>query len=166
MRPILKGLKPIIDERTKVLILGSFPGEYSRKKKQYYAYPQNQFWNIMSAVLNKDIVSLEYSQKKANLLANGLGLWDVVKSCRRKGSLDGEIKDCRFNNIMKFIRRHPSIRFIFLNGRKSEELFKTAFPSLQKKSLYLPSSSPANARMTLKQKIRHWSRIGIIKHSK
>ncbi|MCX5668909.1 MAG: DNA-deoxyinosine glycosylase [Candidatus Omnitrophica bacterium] len=155
----LQGLQPIIDKRTKVLILGSFPGSDSLKMKQYYAYRRNQFWEIMSDMLKKDIMSLRYNRKKEDLLQNGVGLWDVVKSCRRTGSLDEKITDCRFNDLTKLVKKYSNIRVIFLNGRKSEKLFKTGFPTLKSKVLYLPSTSPANATITLNRKIKLWRKM-------
>jgi len=155
----LYGLLPIIDKRAKVLILGSFPGADSLKYRQYYAHSRNQFWKIISVVLKKDIASMAYDQKKKTLLQCGVGLWDVIRSCCRKGSLDGNITDCRFNDIPGLVKKYPNISAIFLNGRKAEKSFKIAFPTLSKKALYLSSSSPANARMTLRQKAKLWRRI-------
>ena len=37
---------PFADEGTRVLVLGSLPGEVSLERGQYYAHPQNQFWRL------------------------------------------------------------------------------------------------------------------------
>ena len=42
---------PVIDAGTRVLILGSLPGERSLARGQYYAHPQNQFWRLVGEVL-------------------------------------------------------------------------------------------------------------------
>jgi TDG/mug DNA glycosylase family protein len=159
MKSGLQGLLPIIDKRTKVLILGSFPGCDSLKHRQYYAHSRNHFWEIASVVLNKDIASLGYNRKKKALLQNGIGLWDVIRSCRRKGSSDGKIANYCINDITGLVKKYPNIQAIFLNGRKAENLFKAAFPVLSEKAFYLPSSSPANAGMPLTQKVNLWRKI-------
>ena len=35
---------PIVSERSKLIILGSMPGELSLKAGQYYGHPRNAFW--------------------------------------------------------------------------------------------------------------------------
>ena len=155
----LKGLEPVIDKRAKVLILGSFPSFMSLGGQQYYANPRNQFWNLMVDVLGWRSIPEEYAAKRRLLLREGVALWDVVESCHREGSLDGKIRDCCFNDIPGLLKDHPGIRAIFLNGRKAEKLFKATFSGLSAKVLYLPSSSPANARMPFSRKVKLWRRI-------
>ena len=48
--PVLSGLAPVLDQGTRILILGSFPGNASLAARQYYAHPRNQFWRLLSAV--------------------------------------------------------------------------------------------------------------------
>ena len=42
--PVLQAFPPIIDEKSRVLILGSMPSVSSLEKSQYYAHPHNAFW--------------------------------------------------------------------------------------------------------------------------
>ena len=49
---------PVVDERTRVLVLGSLPGEISLAKGQYYANPQNQFWRLIEAVIDAELMGL------------------------------------------------------------------------------------------------------------
>ena len=48
----VKSFKPEIDNQTKILILGTMPGEASLAADKYYAHPRNAFWKIMADVLN------------------------------------------------------------------------------------------------------------------
>ena len=45
--PVLYSFPPIVSQNSKVLILGSMPGEVSLKVQQYYAHPRNAFWRVM-----------------------------------------------------------------------------------------------------------------------
>src|SRR3982750_500698 len=85
-------LAPIVDRDVRVLILGSLPGERSLSAGRYYAHPQNQFWRLMSAVLEEDLVALDYNLRLARLLVRHVGLWDVVASARRAGSPDAALR--------------------------------------------------------------------------
>lgn len=37
---------PVVDRHTRVLVLGSLPGEVSLAQSQYYAHKQKAFWSI------------------------------------------------------------------------------------------------------------------------
>ena len=45
------GFEPVFDERSRVLVLGSFPSVLSRANAFYYGNPQNRFWRVMAACL-------------------------------------------------------------------------------------------------------------------
>ena len=45
------GFEPMFDERSRVLVLGSFPSVLSRANAFYYGNPQNRFWRVMAACL-------------------------------------------------------------------------------------------------------------------
>lgn len=158
MKMRLTGLLPIIDCATRVLILGSFPSEISRKKKEYYANPRNYFWKIISEVLRSQAL-LNYGQKKALLKKHKIGLWDAIGSCYRVGALDSRISEPILNDFDSLLKRYPNIRVMFLVGKKAYKLFKRRYPSLKIPCEYLPSTSPANARQSLILKIARWKRI-------
>jgi len=98
---------PVVDARTRVLVLGSLPGEKSLAAQRYYANPQNQLWCLMSPVIGRDLVALDYDARLAALLAARVGLWDVVASARRDGSTDAAIRDLVANDLAGLVRSLP-----------------------------------------------------------
>ena len=137
------------------LILGSFPGEASLAAGQYYAHPRNQFWRLLSAVLDDDLVTLPYEARLQRLAHHRIGLWDVIDACRREGSLDAAIRDARAADFSVLHRGFPSLRTIAFNGKTSGR-FVPQFDAAGFRTLVLPSSSPANAQLTFEQKLVKW----------
>lgn len=157
-----KSFKPSINKDSEILILGSMPGVMSLKKQQYYAHPQNRFWKVMGYICNEpDLHEFKYDLKLKTLLNNNIALWDVIKSCKRDGSLDSNISDEIPADIKKLLKKYPNIKIICLNGNKSYTAFKKYFSDLLiKYSCYkMPSTSPANARYRLDNLIKEWSVI-------
>jgi hypoxanthine-DNA glycosylase len=125
----LNCLEPIADQNSVVLILGTMPGVASLSANEYYAHPDNLFWDIMFRVLNKDWkcedeVSVDYEMKKALLLRSGVALWDVLQYCDRKGNLDKAITNEIKNDFDIFFKEHPKVETIFFNGQKANKYFK------------------------------------------
>jgi len=151
------GLLPLLDENTKVLILGSFPGQESLEKKQYYINSRNQFWRLMKEILGWKAIPDEYN-KRCNLLLNkGIGLWDVLESCSRVGSSDNKIRNIKANKIDQLLKEYSRIKAVFCNGKTAYEfLSKTCFVTIN--SVYLPSSSPAHA-VPFNIKLKEWWQI-------
>lgn len=157
------GFAPIVSERAKVLILGTMPGTASLLKQQYYGHPRNAFWPIMAALFGAG-VEFEYQQRKEILIDNGIAVWDVLRYCRRPGSLDANIDmaSIKINDFIGFFTCYPSITQVFFNGAGAEKLYKrhvqsmldNCFPYLAYRRL--PSTSPAYAALGLAQKIEAW----------
>jgi hypoxanthine-DNA glycosylase len=68
------GLSPIIDDKTKVLILGTLPSDVSLARGQYYANPSNDFWKLVGQVLEQTVVPLSYERRIKILKKFGIGL--------------------------------------------------------------------------------------------
>ena len=83
---------PVVDERTRLLVLGSLPGDIALARQQYYGNPQNHFWRLIGAVIERDLVALAYEQRLQALLASGVGGWDSIGSAQRAGALDAAIR--------------------------------------------------------------------------
>ncbi|MBQ2644186.1 DNA-deoxyinosine glycosylase [bacterium] len=157
-----KSFKPSIDNNSKILILGSMPGVKSLEEQQYYAHSQNRFWKNMGNICNEPkLPEFDYDLKLKILLKNNIALWDTIKSCKRKGSLDSDIQNETPNDIRKLLKKYPNIKTICLNGNKSYTTFKKYFPDLlEKYSCHkMPSTSPANAKYSLDILIREWAKI-------
>lgn len=154
----LTGLAPIIERDTRILILGSFPGEASLAAQQYYAHPRNQFWRLLSSVLGEELTALAYPQRLQRLLAQHIGLWDVLAACEREGSLDAAIRNPQANDFARLKHEFPSLFRICFNGKTSGK-FEPIFAQAGFDTLVLPSSSPANAQLSFEQKLAVWRGI-------
>ncbi len=112
-------------------------------------------------------VDLDYELRKQVLLDRGLAVWDVLQSCSRPGSLDSDIEmaTIKINDFETFFQQHTEIRAVFFNGAKAQTLFnKRVFPQLPERFRYLsyqrlPSTSPAHASLTIRQKKEQWRSI-------
>ena len=153
--PLLSGFPPVMSADTQLLILGSFPGTASLAAGQYYAHPRNQFWPLLSAVLNEDLPSLPYELRLERLIAHRIGLWDVIAACERKGSLDASIRRAQAANFSVLQQDYPALRRIAFNG-KTAGRFAPRFAEAGFETLVLPSSSPANAQLSFEQKLVQW----------
>lgn len=159
------GFPPIAKPDATILILGSMPGQKSLDENQYYAHPRNNFWPIMFQLFNMNN-DLNYNQRKQFLIHNKIALWDVLKSCYRKGSLDSDIdhSSIEANDFKSFFNKHSKIKNVFFNGSKAEQIFKKEIlndlKTAQDLTYYkLPSTSPAHAAMSKEEKIRQWEII-------
>jgi len=138
----LYGLPPVIDERARVLILGSFPSEASLAAQHYYGHPQNQFWRILAEVLGVPLAQMDYAAKLAAARAAGLAIWDVYGRCAREGSLDSAIRDVQPNAFGKLKQIAPQLRRVCFNGKTAGK-FAGQLQSLGFETSVLPSTSPA-----------------------
>jgi TDG/mug DNA glycosylase family protein len=152
------GLLPVHGESADVLILGSFPSRQSLLKQEYYGNPQNHFWHIIEALYNIDR-HLPYSVRTSRLTEQRIALWDVLSGCCREGSADVRIQKPVFNDLAGLLILHPTIRLVALNGSTAARYYHQMAISTQVPAVILPSTSPANARVSLPEKVRSWSII-------
>ena len=153
---------PIVDCNATILILGSMPGEQSLLAGQYYANKRNAFWVIMEDLIGVSS-ELNYLQRIDKLKQAGIALWDVIEKCERAGSLDTAIVEETViaNDFTNFLQRYKKITQIYFNGQSVQRLF--AKHVLTKQTIrsdiqmqVLPSTSPANARYSVQQKLQYW----------
>ncbi len=159
-----QGFPPVCRKDAKILILGSMPGQKSLEENQYYAHPRNAFWPIMFQLLNVESIK-SYAQRKRLLIENQIALWDVLKAAYRPGSLDANIdySTIEANDFKTFLHKHKQIKAVFFNGGEAEKLFKRYVLKGMKITYLeyhrLPSTSPAHAAMSEKQKMMQWKNI-------
>ncbi len=153
---------PIATPDARLLILGSMPGVASLEAQQYYAHPRNAFWPITGELFGFD-PALPYEQRCERLGSAGVAVWDVLKSCRRAGSLDSAIeRDSEEpNDFAGFFTKHPMVRLVAFNGQKAESAFRkhvdlNAESESRLSFVRLPSTSPAHASLSKQQKLMAW----------
>lgn len=154
---VKRSFPPVVDSNTRLLVLGSLPGERSLAQAQYYAHPQNRFWVLMGAVIGVDLVVLDYAQRLQQLAAHHVGLWDVVASAKRTGSLDSQIRDHTGNDVAGLVQTLPALRAIAFNGGTAALHGQRQLGALASRYaiVCLPSSSPAYT-LPLEQKRAAW----------
>lgn len=151
-------LEAVFDENSRVLVLGTMPSPKSRETGFYYNHPQNRFWKVMGALFDEPIPKTN-DEKRELVLRHGIALWDVLAECTIEGASDGSIADCIPNNIGSLLARAP-IEAIFCTGAKATELYgKYCEPHTGMKATRLPSTSPANAAVSLEQLIEAYQPI-------
>jgi hypoxanthine-DNA glycosylase len=163
--PRVESFPPQIGVGCRVLVLGTVPSLASLALRQSYGHSQNLFWPFMGELFGAG-PELAYAERIARLHARGIGIWDVLERCERRGSLDGDIVVASEvpNDIAGLLVREPTIVAIALNGAKASQVFRRRIaphidagrmPHL----LALPSTSPANASLSRAHKFAHWSEL-------
>ncbi|WP_419320887.1 DNA-deoxyinosine glycosylase [Caulobacter sp. ErkDOM-E] len=154
-----RSFPPVVDQNTRVLILGSLPGEASLAAGQYYANPRNAFWRLLETVLDAPLVTLAYEDRLATLQSRGVGLWDVVAEAERRGSLDAAILNSSANDLLALVETLPALQAVAFNGGTSAKLGMRLLASMKGRPelIALPSSSPAHAARSFAQKAEAWS---------
>lgn len=150
---------PVTSPDTRLLVLGSLPGRVSLERRQYYAHPQNQFWRLMSRVIDRDLSSLVYDKRLQALLEARVGLWDTVAAATREGSLDARIRLHAASDLAKLVATLPELRAVAFNGGTSAKIGRQQLKSVAGIDLLdLPSSSPAYT-LPYERKLETWLKL-------
>lgn len=151
-------IPPVYDERTEVLILGSFPSPKSRETGFFYGHPQNRMWRVLARIFDEP-VPVTVERKRDFLLRRHIGMWDVLASCSISGASDASIADEAPNDLAPLFAKAP-IKAVLCAGTTATRLYErhclaqTGMPCSA-----MPSTSPANARMGLEDLVGKWSVI-------
>lgn len=172
-RHIEHGFDPVFDERSRILVLGSFPSVLSRANAFFYGNPQNRFWRVIAACTGETVppnegeplapgappatLSQSIEAKRALLIRHRIALWDVIESCDIKGSSDASIKNVMPAHIERICDAAP-IERVVVNGATAGRLYRRYLEAqVSIKAEVLPSTSPANASWSLERLIARWS---------
>jgi double-stranded uracil-DNA glycosylase len=154
------GLPPVARSDARLFILGSLPGDASLAARRYYAHPTNQFWRLLGSALGEALQPLSYDQRLKRLAHRHVGLWDVIASAARRGSLDQAIREAEHNRIQHLLDDFPKLRAIAFNGSTSaaigRKLIGEAPPEVR--LIDLPSSSAANT-VPVAEKAAVWAAL-------
>lgn len=157
-KTIAHNFKPVYDERSRVLILGTFPSVKSRENNFYYGHPRNRFWKLLAALTDSPVPQ-SINEKRAFLHQNRIALWDVIAQCEIIGSSDSSIRNVIPNDLTPILNKAPHIQ-IFANGGKAWELYqKHMLPVTGRPCMKLPSTSPANAAWQLERLKEGWAPV-------
>lgn len=158
---VKSGLPPIARADARLFVLGSLPGDASLAARRYYAHPTNQFWRLLGAAVGDELQPLSYDERLARLAERRIGLWDVIASASRDGSLDASIREAAHNAIEHLLHDFPDLRAIAFNGATSSAAGRKLIgdPPPHVTLIDLPSSSAANTR-PFAEKAAAWARLG------
>jgi len=154
------GLPPIARGDARLFILGSLPGDASLAARQYYAHRTNQFWRLLGGAISEQLQPLPYEKRLERLALRRIGLWDVIASATRPGSLDQAIREAAHNRIEHLLHDYPDLRAIAFNGSAAASTGRRLIgaPPPNISLVDLPSSSAANTR-SFADKQQTWSRL-------
>lgn len=149
---------PFVPKNASILILGSFPGKEQTQSLQnddqwFYGAKRNQFWKIISAVYQIDLIHKFEKQELFEKL--GIGLADILLKIRRKenSNLDKNLEIVEYNTeAIKKVLANSDIKTILFTSKFVKAHFRKLFPEIHFTGC-LPSPSPRFARMPFKEKV-------------
>ena len=151
-------ISPVYDSNSAVLILGTMPSPKSRELGFYYSHPQNRFWKTIAEVLGLP-TPVTIDDKKSLLYTHRIALWDVIASCKIVGASDSSIDDAIVNDFTKLFAI-ANIKVVFTTGKKATALFtKHCEQKYAYKPIYLPSTSPANCKLSQQELVAAYTII-------
>lgn len=153
---IKQGLAPLVHYNSKVIILGTMPGERSIALQQYYGNKGNHFWKILFSVFDTPF-STDYLARTEFLDKHHIALWNVLLHCERVGSADHAIRNEQPNDFDWLHRNYPTIKYVYFESKSAEKYFKKHC-SYKDGIDYnvLPSTSGLNAGMPYERKLIKW----------
>ncbi|WP_157314625.1 DNA-deoxyinosine glycosylase [Chitinibacter sp. GC72] len=151
---IKSSFAPVCDQHSRLLILGSLPGDASLLQGHYYAHPRNAFWPMLAAILSEPLLTLPFAERYPILLKHGIALWDVVHSAARPGSLDSALTGIQTNTLSELLQQYPGLTHVVFNGQTAARHGQKLLPGYIHAAI-APSSSPAHT-LSLSAKLAAW----------
>jgi len=167
LNEMISCFSPIVDKDTTRMVVGTMPSVDSLRFTEYYGNSRNQFWKILFSVFEGGRIPVDYEDKVSTAKSHGIGLWDILASCKREGSLDSNIKEEQFNDFPTLLKDHPNIKMLIFNGQNSYKYFLKAYgqlPGIEYK--VMPSTSPANAMKNFDAKLKEWEEVMCLEYKK
>jgi hypoxanthine-DNA glycosylase len=157
---VKSGLPPIARSDARLFVLGSLPGDASLAARRYYAHPTNQFWRLLGQAIDEELQPLSYAERLQRLADRHVGLWDVIASASRQGSLDQAIRLAEHNQIQHLLRDFRDLRAIAFNGAAAANIGRKLIgkPPADVTLIDLPSSSAANTQGFV-EKMAVWAQL-------
>ena len=146
---VIHPVRPVFDERSKALILGTMASPASRKMGFFYGHPQNRFWKVMAELFDDDPGDTP-DTRRAFALRHGVALADVISECDIVGASDSSIRNPVPMDLSPIFQT-ADIACVFTTGGKASQLYRKLQQPLwpDVSHVPLPSTSGANARMRL-----------------
>ena len=144
----------VFDANSRILILGSLPGDASLNAGHYYAHPRNAFWPIISQLIDVDLTQRPFAERYTLIQQHGIALWDVVQQASRVGSLDTAIQTPQFNPLDAWCRAQTQLQLVAFNGQAAAKYGSKLIPGYIEQAV-LPSSSPAYT-LNVRHKANAW----------
>ena len=115
---------------------------------------------MLGAAIAEELQPLDYADRLDRLERRDIGLWDVIASADRPGSLDQSIRSAEHNRIERLLHEHPGLRAIAFNGKAASAIGRRLLGDVppQLTLIDLPSSSAANT-MPFAQKAERWAAV-------
>lgn len=158
---VKRAFDPVVDAHTRLLILGSLPGDASLAAEQYYAHPRNAFWRLVGEAVGLDLAVLPYPDRLEALKAARVGLWDVIAGAERRGSLDADIRNAETADLKRLLEGLPELKAVAFNGATAARIGRRSLAGVEGLALIdLPSSSPAHAARSHADKAAAWAVLG------
>lgn len=154
-----KAFSPFVNSNSKILILGTMPGEKSLELQEYYGNKGNSFWKLLFKLFDQPLPET-FTEKKQLLIENDIALWDVLEFCERTGSLDSNIKNEVPNDFKSFYKEYPNLKHVFFSSKNASKYYDKYIGRRNDISYtVLPSPSGANASKSFLQKLEEWKAI-------
>ena len=155
---IIHTIAPVYNAQSKVLILGTIPSPKSRETGFFYGHPQNRFWRVMADLFAAPLPQ-SIEEKTCLLLQNHIALWDTLYACEITGAGDSTIRNPVPNDFTPIFKT-GRIKAVFTSGQAATKIYnKYSFPVTGIKPIYLPSTSPANCRLSYKELLAAYGQV-------
>lgn len=148
---MFNGFEAVFNNKSEILILGSFPSVKSRANGFYYGNKQNRFWKMLEFVFNENIED-DIDFKKHFLLSHHIALFDVVEESDLKGSADISLEKSnhKLADFSFLLPPNTGVKKVICNGKTAFNLFTENY-NCPVPVIYLSSTSSANPRFSYEE---------------